>query len=369
MPDFHIVEARPSADWVYSALHRLSAAVSEEVLGEDQSAPEDWLRSAHSDERTTRKGILLALPGPAPDGPRGRFGLPAAPTEPADILGSLEFGLPLLDNLHLVDDGYCQVRADVRRRGIGSHLWAETVRIAGEQGRDTLIGWSEHLIADELEHIPSPAGAGQVPRDGATRFAQHLGLRLAQVERQSRLELPVDPDLLAQLRRSAEAHALPGYRVESWEGPTPEEHLDRVAALNAVMSTDAPVGEVDWQPEAWDAERVRHSEERILRTGRSVRSLAIHNATGEPAGLSAIYLHQAYPHRPEQWVTAVAGPHRGHRLGLLIKVANLELLARVEPAARHLDTWNAGENGYMLAINEQLGFHPHSVHGAWQLKL
>ncbi len=42
-----------------------------------------------------------------------------------------------------------------------------------------------------------------------------------------------------------------------------------------------------------------------------------------------------------QELTAVARPHRGHRLGLLVKVAMLELLARREPQLTQVITGNA----------------------------
>ena len=372
MSEFHIVEARPHADWVYDSAHELEVAVSTDLVGEDQSLSAEGLRASFADERNALKGLLLALPGPAPAGAAtGRLGLPEASAEPVELLGTLTFGLPMRDNLHLMDDVYVQVGLDARRAGVGSALWREARRIAGDRQRTSVIAWSQHLAgaAADAEQVVPPTGVGSVPVDRATRFAQSLGLRLAQVERESRLFLPVDPELLARLRAEAEARALPAYRVVSWVGPVPEEHLARVAEMNRTLSTDAPTGDLDWQEEAWDAERVRHSDEVAHSTGYGVSSLAIHAATGEVAGYTHIQVHNAYPHRPEQWNTAVAAGHRGHRLGMLLKVINLQLLAATTPEARHLDTWNAGENDYMLAINTALGFGLHAMVGGWKLTI
>ena len=369
MPEFHLVEARPGTEWVYDHLHALEVATTTELLGEDQSVAAEWSRAFYADERTARKGLLLALPGPAPTAAAlGRFGLPEAPEEPAAPLGALEFRLPIHDNLHLVDDVYLQVRRDARRHGVGTALWRAAARIAGEQGRRTLIAWSHHLAgaADHSARLFSPTGIGYVPVDRATRFAQSLGLTLAQVERESRLLGPVAPALLAGLRSEAEALALPGYELVSWVGPTPSEHLDRVAEMNRTLSVDAPVGDLESGEESWDAERVRSDDELAARTGYSVSTLAIHAETSAVAGLTVLHVHNAHPHRPEQWTTAVAAPHRGHRLGLLIKATNLQLLAEVNPQARYVETWNAGENRHMLAINTRIGFRLHSVQGAWQ---
>lgn len=372
MAEFHVREVHPDGRWPYRLLHELEVAVSVELFGEDQTRSLDQIAAQLTDERTALKGLLVAVPGPAPVGvPRGRFGLPVAADDQLELLGAAEFGLPLLDNTHLLDDLYVQVAAGYRRRGVGTALWREVGRIASEQGRDTILGWSEHPVAGErsTERVLPSAGAGYLPADRATRFAQSLGVGLAQVERMSRLHLPVPPERLAELRAQAEAHALPAYRIVSWAGPVPEEHLDAVAHLNVALSTDAPTADVDWQPEVWDAARVRHADNREHLTGRGLRSLALVAATGEAAGITHIHDEYAHPERPEQWNTTVAAAHRGHRLGLLLKVANLQLLAAEVPQAKYINTWNAGENAYMLAINTTLGFRLHAVTGAWQLRL
>ena len=48
--------------------------------------------------------------------------------------------------------------------------------------------------------------------------------------------------------------------------------------------------------------------------------------------------------------------HRGHRLGLLLKLEMLRWLAETEPALETLDTWNAESNRHMVAVNEALGY-------------
>ena len=67
--------------------------------------------------------------------------------------------------------------------------------------------------------------------------------------------------------------------------------------------------------------------------------------------------------------TLVAPAHRGHRLGLWIKLANLELLLREHPEVRAIDTFNADDNRWMVAINEQLGFRPLRRQTDWELDL
>ena len=68
------------------------------------------------------------------------------------------------------------------------------------------------------------------------------------------------------------------------------------------------------------------------------------------------------PERGFQELTAVARPHRGHRLGLLLKVAMLDLLAAGEPQLTRIITGNAAGNDHMIAINDKLGY---TVLGRW----
>lgn len=372
MREFHICTAAPGPDWVYAAYHELDAAISHELYREDNSTPTDQLQAWHADEVHGRKALLLALPGPAPtDAPIGRYGVPLAPAEHTEVLGITEIYLPTTDNLHLLDNVSILVRAEHRRAGIGSALAREVRRIATDEGRDTIVGWSQHSPSAPTrpDDLVGPDGGGHVPRDDASRFALAAGYSLAQVERQSRLLLPLAPGLLAGLQAEAEAKSAPNYRAVSWVGPTPPELRDGVARMHAALSTDAPLGEVDWQPEIWDAARVQQMEERIHRTARLLTTVAVEVASGEVVALTDLHLPNAHPQRLEQGTTTVDRAHRGHRLGLLVKVANLQLLAETQPDAIHVDTWNAGENAWMLAINTALGYRRYTSIGIWQAKL
>lgn len=62
-------------------------------------------------------------------------------------------------------------------------------------------------------------------------------------------------------------------------------------------------------------------------------------------------MHHAWQH-----ITIVDPAHRGHRLGMWVKLANLRYTRGEEPALRNIDTWNAATNSHMIAINEALGF-------------
>jgi len=57
-----------------------------------------------------------------------------------------------------------------------------------------------------------------------------------------------------------------------------------------------------------------------------------------------------------QVFTVVRREHRGHRLGLLLKIAMMELLATTEPQLERIVTWNGQGNEHMIAVNEAMGY-------------
>jgi RimJ/RimL family protein N-acetyltransferase len=82
----------------------------------------------------------------------------------------------------------------------------------------------------------------------------------------------------------------------------------------------------------------------------------VNDASGEMAGMTNVGVEPEDPHWGHQGLTAVTRPHRGHRLGLLLKTAMLDWLAEAEPAIERIDTGNASANDHMIAINDALGF-------------
>jgi len=75
------------------------------------------------------------------------------------------------------------------------------------------------------------------------------------------------------------------------------------------------------------------------------------------------------PHRGHQLDTSVLAAHRGHRLGLLLKISMLRWLAEEEPQLQFLDTWNAVSNDHMISVNEALGYEPIATASVFQRSL
>lgn len=124
------------------------------------------------------------------------------------------------------------------------------------------------------------------------------------------------------------------------------------------------------EPEVWDDDRIRQFEGAAMRAGQQFYAVAArHDATGDLAALTQLRTDPDNPGWGFQAITAVLREHRGHRLGLLLKIAMLDLLAEQGAGVERIITGNAGGNEHMIAINEQLGFEIATVHRSWTLEL
>ncbi len=109
------------------------------------------------------------------------------------------------------------------------------------------------------------------------------------------------------------------------------------------MTLDAPLGDMDYEPESWDVARLRASESRSM-------------ARQDPRVAS-------------QWDTIVDPAHRGHGLGVVLKSWNHRQLVDLVPEVACVNTRNAVANRHMVAVNEAFGFEPVETWTEYQLDL
>ncbi len=102
---------------------------------------------------------------------------------------------------------------------------------------------------------------------------------------------------------------------------------------------------------------------------RLYRVVARHRGSGELAGQTVAAVDVERPWFADQHDTSVVRAHRGHRLGLLLKIEMLRWLREEEPQVRRMDTDNAADNAYMIAINEMLGYRVVGRYVEWQRRL
>lgn len=260
-----------------------------------------------------------------------------------------------------------QVLPDFRRRGIGSALADLLESIAQGESRSKLIVYAASR-QNPGERLPAPTRFGAVPRDNAeVRFLLGRGYTLEQVERGSRLALPVDEHVLRERYERAAAAAGDDYAVHSWTDRAPEHWREDVAALHTRMSMDAPSAGLQEPEELWTAERILDDERREANSPRTLLVTAVeHLPTGRLAGFTELVAPAELGRPVEQDDTLVLKEHRGHRLGMLLKVANIVKLQREKPGHPAIITFNAEENRHMLDVNEAVGFVPIGYEGAWK---
>jgi RimJ/RimL family protein N-acetyltransferase len=139
--------------------------------------------------------------------------------------------------------------------------------------------------------------------------------------------------------------------------------------LDATLMTEAPMGEIEREAEAADVETLRAGEAVVAAQGRQKVNAAALAPDGDLVAITDLAVTEHEPERAYQWGTLVRPDHRGHRLGLAVKVANLRLLQQAHPQITTVVTYNADVNAPMVAINEQVGFRPVSYLGELQKRL
>jgi len=271
-----------------------------------------------------------------------------ASDDSGEPVGCYLLRLPDKENVRIADCNLV-IRPARRRAGFGRLLLTHCADQARQAGRSRL---TSHARDD------TPGAA----------FASAAGARggIPEVIRMLTIDAAL-PERLTPLRAAAEPFAA-GYTLLYWVGATPAEHVGQVAAVHGAMA-DAPRDD-GVEPSAWTAERVRQSEQTMLDHQLQIYSVAArHDATDDLAALTQVCTEADKADWAFQQITAVRPRHRGHRLGLLTKIAMVDLLAKHEPAVQRIQTSNAGANAHMIAINEQLGFTIAGVSRDWQLDL
>ncbi|MDF2848562.1 MAG: family N-acetyltransferase [Oerskovia sp.] len=348
--------------WAYHGVAEVEEEVVVEAYGNDDLADEarDVLAGMDNQQYTTKQRFV-AVRADAGEPPR-----------PQDVLGHLAVALPTSSNTHLGELSV-KVRPTHRRHGIGTDLWDLGERLLLDAGRTVLFTDTQHGAEPPLgpEALEARTGAGRVPaNDPGPRFVRSRGYALEQVERHSVLSLPVAPALLDRLRAQADAAAGPDYRTLVWEDDVPPERREQVGTLFTRMSTDAPNGDIDFREDPWDARRVGVWVDELLGKGDGLlMTVAEHVPSGTLAAFTVFVYPKDHPSFAFQEDTLVLREHRGHRLGMLVKVGNLDELAARRPTTERIHTWNAEENDYMLAINVDLGFAPAGAYAGWQKRV
>ncbi len=255
------------------------------------------------------------------------------------MVGAASARLPQLENLHVVS-AVVSVPMEFRRQGVGSQLLMAVEAVGRADGRTLL-----------LVEAPAPV-TGESP---GTLFGAARGFTLGNLEEVKVLELATAEPAWEELE--AEAAAAGGdYRVVTWGTFTPAEHVQGFCDLLSVFFSNIPQGDLELEDMVWTPERLMAYEERLRETGFEEFTAAVVAPDGSMVGVSDVGLLPSEPGKAEIGITIVLEQHRGHRLGLAMKLATHRALRAAYPQCRIVVTSNAGANTHMNSVNERLGY-------------
>jgi GNAT superfamily N-acetyltransferase len=288
---------------------------------------------------------------------RARRYVQFAASDGGTVMGVGVLECPMLDNRHAAEMTL-RVHPAHRRRGVGSALVEEMARYARADGRN---------ILDSVVDVPVDV-ADDHP---STPFAIRVGFEATLPGNSRYLFVPLAPEKLDELRHAvATAPDAEAYRTFTFVAPWPAEYLDDQCELYRRMSTDEPAGDEDRQEEVWDGARIGENEELLQARGAwKLSAVSQHVASGRLVAFSELLLAPHAPAECWQMATLVHPQHRGHRLGLAVKLANVEALATAAPLVRRIVTGNARTNEPMIAVNDLMGFEVAGAGHYWQKPL
>jgi GNAT superfamily N-acetyltransferase len=271
------------------------------------------------------------------------------------LLGTCEAWFPLLDNLDKVYVGL-QVDPSARRRGVGRALVAELEARATADDRMLLLTDSK-IPPGERETHPY------------RRFADACGFEFSNVEVVRHLALPVAEDRLEEWAEEAAARH-DGYRIETFvDDELPDELAESLCLLMGQLAVDAPTGKVDFEEEAFGVDRLRERYAAAAAMGRSIFETVAISTDGTVAAQSTLAVATGLGPDVFQWGTFVHREHRGHKLGLAVKVANIRAVQGAYPDKQRVTTQNAEDNQFMVDINKQMGFEAVEDSAEWIKRL
>lgn len=283
------------------------------------------------------------------------------------IVGRAGIALPLDDNTELAHVTL-DVLPEAAGHGLGRKLLeAAELFVRGENRKIVMVETNHPVaalapVASDSEVITARRGLGTLPlTNREARFAQNAGYELDHVAEFSSCELPISDALVAELIGQAANEHGSAYRVHQWLDRCPEKWARDFVRLEA--GTDS--AEASEQSD-WDEAKLRESEKLSQVSGRrSIVTAAECVATGTLVAFTSISI---LGHRPDvafQDETVVQEEHKGKLVGLHIKVANMDLLAREFPGTKTSYTWNAPESTGMSLANKAVGYQSAGVTGLW----
>jgi GNAT superfamily N-acetyltransferase len=244
--------------------------------------------------------------------------------------------------------GSVTVRADHRRKGVGTQLLAYLVALAQKEARTRLVGSTN----------------GRLP---GAEFAELIGAEIKQATHVNHLPIEsVDVEKMKQWVADGPVRA-EDYEIFGWDGDVPEEHMDDFLAAILVMNT-APRDDLQMNDFTVTVEEIREQEKVANAVGIVPWQLiARRKSDGVWAGIHDVGWNPAEPNIVWVGATGVFPDHRGHALGKWLKAVMTLRVMEERPNVTHIRTGNADSNDAMLGINKEMGYVPWISSTTWEI--
>ncbi len=248
------------------------------------------------------------------------------------LVTGVAVGVAQLSSLRGSKVGHLQihVRPDARRRGVARSLLEAAIAHAQDANLGSLMGHHATLAGSRFA-----ARAGFIDGRRDVRSAVALG----------EAQLVSDP--------------VPGYALQSWDGPAPSELLESYAVVREAINDAPSASDDDWEP--FDAARIRDLEQAVARRGRQIRVTAALNAAGDVVAFTELRVGEAAGSVGSIDDTAVLPAYRRRGLGRWVKTESLASLRRSRRDVSLVATTNAEQNTAIRDLNTALGFTVESV--------
>lgn len=226
------------------------------------------------------------------------------------------------------------VRANSRRRGIGTLLFREVHRLM-------------HDLDKTVVTMTSQTEPGHA-------FIKHVGA----VEKHCTVEQRATfTDLdWPTLRLWEDGASTQGLVWERYAGRVPRDVLVALLPVFTELFADVPLGELETGPVRWEINGYDLWYDTLERAGGAHHLILLRAPDGSVAGLSEAGWDTRAPSIVRQQLTAVARSYRGSGVGRALKAAMLRQVHEIHPEATMIGTNNAEVNAPILSINARVGF-------------
>lgn len=253
------------------------------------------------------------------------------------------------------------------RLNVGSHNRSNASIMVRTLSSERRKGYGKAILEKLVQEIPEEVEIlffQVLPQyEGFYTYVEKFPVKLGMVERKSasdlrKFNLDEVRSKAAVLRRNAEERGYEFVKIRDYEFPNDFNLKAYMEALEQIWN-DMPSEELSFEDERINERHFEVMKERIKTRGtHNWLIVCIEKETGNPVGMTDVFLDYRFPELLYQGDTGVIREHRGKRLGLTLKYLMLEDILSDERLkdAKYIQTHNAHSNEPMIRINNDLGY-------------